>query len=105
MSSGAAGKYDNLRTYYSYIMASKSGVLYIGVTGNLGARVLQHKSGKGGDFTRRYRVSRLIYFEEFGSPREAIARETELKGWRRSKKLELIRSRNPRWLDLSVEWL
>jgi putative endonuclease len=93
------------RTYYSYIMASKSGVLYIGITGDLMTRVLQHKSGNGGDFTSRYRVTRLLYFEEFSTPREAIARESELKGWRRSRKLEPIRSRNPRWIDLGAEWL
>jgi putative endonuclease len=68
------------------------------------ARVLQHKSGKGGYFTSRYRVTRLLYFEEFSDPREAIARESELKGWRRSRKLALIRSRNPRWIDLGAEW-
>ena len=92
------------RIYYTYIMASKSGVLYVGVTGDLATRVFQHKEGKTPGFTARYRITRLLYYERFGSPSEAIARETEMKGWRRSKKVELIRSRNPRWHDLTLEW-
>ncbi len=93
------------RVYYAYIMGSRSGVLYIGMTGYLIVRVLQHKSSEVPGFTSRYRITRLLYFEEFGSPTEAIAREKELKGWSRSRKLELIRSTNPKWNDLSAEWL
>lgn len=93
------------RVYYTYIMGSRSGVLYVGITGDLMTRVLQHKSGAVPGFTSRYRVTRLLYFEEFGSPSEAIAREKELKGWRRKRKLDLMRSTNPKWKDLSAEWL
>jgi len=93
------------RIYYTYILRSKSGVLYIGVTGNLEARTLQHKEHAFPGFTSRYRITRLLYFEEFGSPLEAIAREKQLKGWCGSKKLELIRSKNPRWQDLGAQWL
>jgi len=67
------------RTYYVYIMASKSRVLYIGVTGFLMQRVLQHRAGEGGEFTRRYRVHRRVYFQSFHNVGDAIARETELK--------------------------
>jgi putative endonuclease len=95
----------NPRIYYTYILASKSGVLYIGVTGKLEARTLQHKEHVLPGFTERYRITRLLYFEEFGSPLEAIAREKELKGWCRRKKLDLIRSKNPKWQDLGTEWL
>jgi putative endonuclease len=92
------------RTYYTYIMGSLSGVLYIGMTGDLASRVCQHKGPKTAGFTARYKVTRLLHYEEFGSPLAAIARETELKGWRRSRKLELIGSRNPSWRDLSEGW-
>ena len=93
------------RVYYTYIMGSRSGVLYVGITSDLMTRTLQHKIRATPGFTSHYRVTRLLYFEEFGSPNEAIAREKELKGWRRRKKLDLIRSTNPRWNDLSAEWL
>jgi len=92
------------RVYYTYIMGSFSGVLYVGVTGDLMSRVMQHKSGRTPGFTSWYRVTRLLYFEEFGNPVEAIGREKEIKGWRREKKLDLIATRNPKWEDLSEEW-
>jgi len=88
------------RTNYVYIMASKSRVLYIGVTGFLVQRVLQHRAGEGGEFTRRYRVHRRVYFQSFHNVGDAIARETELKKWRRDKKIALIEERNPTWEDL-----
>jgi putative endonuclease len=92
------------RTYYVYIMASKSRVLYIGVTGFLVQRVLQHRTGEGGEFTRRYRVHRRVYFQSFHNVGDAIARETELKKWRRDKKIALIEERNPPWEDLAEGW-
>ena len=92
------------RTYYVYIMASKSRVLYIGVTGFLMQRVLQHRAGEGGEFTRRYRVHRRVYFQSFHNVGDAIARETELKKWRRDKKIALIEERNPTWEDLAEGW-
>jgi putative endonuclease len=83
------------RTYYVYIMASKSRVIYVGVTGFLMARVLRHRTGEGGAFTRRYQVHRLVYFATFRNVGDAIARETLIKKWRREKKVALIEERNP----------
>ena len=92
------------RTYYVYIMASKSRVLYVGVTGFLMPRVLRHKAGEGGAFTSRYRVYRLVYFESFHNIGDAISRETAIKAWRREKKVALIREANPTWEDLAADW-
>ena len=92
------------RTYYVYIMASKSRVVYVGVTGFLMARVLRHRAGEGGVFTGRYRVERLVYFQSFRNVGDAIARETEIKKWRREKKVALIEERNPTWEDLAQGW-
>jgi putative endonuclease len=84
-----------------YILASKSGVLYIGVTSKLIPRFLQHKSKETEGFTAKYNVNRLVYFEKFGDIRLAIAREAQLKGWKRTKKMALIERTNPSWRDLS----
>jgi putative endonuclease len=92
------------RSYYVYIMASKSRVLYVGVTGFLMARVLRHRAGEGGEFTRRYQVHRLVYFATFRSVGDAIARETKIKNWRRQKKVTLIEERNRTWEDLADGW-
>ena len=92
------------RRYYVYILASKGRVLYVGVTGFLMARVLRHKAGGGGAFTRKYRVHRLVYYHGFQNVGDAIARETEIKKWRREKKVALIRAENPTWEDLSAGW-
>ena len=90
--------------YHVYIMASRSRVLYVGVTGFLMSRVLRHKSGHGGAFTRKYRVHRLVYTQAFQNIGDAIARETQIKGWTRDKKLTLIRFHNPTWEDLAEGW-
>jgi putative endonuclease len=90
-----------MRTYYVYIMASRSRVLYVGVTNDLARRVSEHKRGRNAGFTSRYRVTRLVYFEEFADVRDAIAREKAIKGWRRSRKVALIEGRNPTWCDLT----
>src|SRR5208337_4514181 len=92
------------RTYYVYILASRSRVLYIGITSRLWARVREHRSGDFGGFTRQYRVHRLVYFESFSSVNAAISREKQLKRWRREKKVALIERENPTWEDLSAEW-
>jgi putative endonuclease len=92
------------RTYYVYIMASKSRVLYVGVTGFLMVRVLRHRAGEGGEFTRRYQLHRLVYFATFRNVGDAIARETEIKKWRREKKVTLIEERNRTWEDLADGW-
>ncbi|HET7205629.1 MAG TPA: GIY-YIG nuclease family protein [Terriglobales bacterium] len=91
---------DRERYYYVYIMASLSGTLYVGVTNSIGRRVQQHKRGEGSAFTSRYRVNRLVYYESFRYIINAISREKEIKGWKRSKKVELIESLNPGWRDL-----
>jgi putative endonuclease len=92
------------RTYYVYIMSSKNRVLYVGVTGFLMARVLRHRAGEGGEFTRHYLVHRLVYFQSFHNVGDAIARETAIKKWRREKKVALIEERNPTWEDLAEGW-
>ena len=93
-----------MRQYYVYIMASRFGVLYTGVTRNLPQRVQQHREGTRPGFTSEFRVTRLVYFEVCGEPLVAIAREKEIKRWRRQKKLALIRSKNPGWTDLAAGW-
>lgn len=85
-------------------MASKSRTLYVGVSGFLMARVLHHKSGECEGFTQRYNVNRLVYYEVFQYVNNAIARETEIKNWRREKKVALIEADNPTWKDLSADW-
>ena len=92
------------RSYCVYIMGSLSGTLYVGVTGNLHKRVFEHKFHRGAGFTHKYDVERLLYWESFDDVLNAIDREKQLKGWRRSKKIALIESVNPQWLDLSREW-
>ena len=92
-----------VKTYHVYILASASRVLYIGVTGDLLHRVREHKEKRVPGFTARYRVTLLAYFEAFGDIRIAIAREKQLKGWLRSRKIALIESFNPHWQDLAAE--
>src|SRR2546430_16658897 len=90
-----------IRGYWIYIMASRSRVLYTGVTNDLARRVNEHKQSLIACFTRRYRITRLVYFEEYGDIRDAIAREKQIKGWVRSRKIKLIEERNPIWDDLA----
>ena len=92
------------RTYFVYIMSSPSRTLYTGVTNNLERRVFEHKEKKLGSFTARYRVTSLVYYEEFSDIGEAISREKEIKIMLRSRKIELIESMNPEWKDLSEKW-
>ena len=88
--------------YAVYIMASLQRVLYIGVTGKLETRVEEHKAHTyPRSFTALYNVTRLVYVEWYDQIADAIAREKQIKGWRRSKKVALIRSINPEWADLS----
>lgn len=93
-----------MNQYFVYIMSSLTGTLYVGVTNNLARRVYQHKAKEIEGFTKRYSVDRLVYFEQFSDVRDAIVRENSVKKWRRSKKIELIKSMNPTWKDLSEEW-
>ena len=92
------------KRYYVYILASKSRVLYVGVTGFLMSRVMQHKTAEADGFSQRYKVNRLVYYETFQYVNNAIARETEIKKWRREKKVALIKLLNPRWEDLAAAW-
>ena len=88
---------------FVYLLAGKSGALYVGVTNNLFLRVLRHRQKKIDGFTKRYNVTRLVYFEQFADIREAIAREKQIKGWLRERKVALIESKNPTWRDLFDE--
>jgi len=92
------------RLYHFYFMASDSGTLYVGVTGNLEGRAEQHKSGKTEGFTKKYRCHKLVYFEEFEDVEQAILREKQVKKFSRIKKELLIRSVNPGWRDLGKDW-
>jgi putative endonuclease len=93
------------RTYWVYIMTNRSGTLYIGVTNNLARRVYEHRQHRIPGFTTKYRIERLIHVESFGEVRGALAREKQLKGWTRARKLALIAETNPDWRDLGEEWL
>jgi len=91
-------------SYFTYMMASRSRTLYIGVTRDLRKRVSQHKWKEHEGFTSRYNCDRLVWFERHQYVQLAIAREKELKGWSRSKKIALIELLNAAWVDLSREW-
>jgi putative endonuclease len=92
-----------MRTYWTYILASRSRRLYIGVTSNLLRRIYEHRAEPSG-FCARFHTVRLVYFESAASPRDAIAREKQLKGWRREKKIALIEEWNAGWLDRPAHW-
>jgi putative endonuclease len=90
--------------YWVYIVASLSGTLYVGMTNNLFRRVLEHRSGEFEGFASRYGCNRLVYHEGFDDVLTAIDREKQLKGWRRAKKIALIKVKNARWDDLAEKW-
>ncbi|MCB2199425.1 GIY-YIG nuclease family protein [bacterium] len=90
------------KTYYVYIMTNRNNtVLYTGVTSNLLRRVEEHKHGVGGAFSKKYKLCKLLYYREFSEVRDAINEEKRIKGGSRRKKIELIQSVNPKWVDLS----
>ena len=91
-------------SYFTYIMASRSHTLYIGVTSDLHKRVFQHKWKEHDGFTAKYNCDRLVWFEGHQEIARAITREKVLKGWRRAKKIALIEATNPVWADLSRDW-
>ena len=93
-----------MRVYYVYVMASRSRVLYTGVTNDLARRVNEHKQGLTPGFTTRYRITRLVYYEEFADVRDAIAREKQIKAWTRARRISLVEGRNPSWQDLAAQW-
>ena len=93
-----------MRQFYVYIMTNHSRTLYTGMTNDLLRRVAEHKQKLIPGFTARYNVTRLVYYEETPDVRSAIAREKQIKGWVRAKKVALIEAANPQWRDLSAEW-
>ena len=90
--------------YFTYIVASKSRTLYIGMTSDLRHRIFEHKTKLREGFTSRYNCNRLVWFEQFNDVNVAIQREKELKGWLRSRKVALIQSTNSTWEDLAADW-
>ena len=90
-----------MRDYYVYILSNNSQVLYIGVTNNLEGRLFEHiRDRLPASFAARYNLDRLVYYEDYPTPNEAIAREKQLKGWSRDKKKKLIHTMNPMWRNL-----
>ena len=91
--------------WYVYLLASKrNGTLYIGVTNNIGRRTYEHKQKTIEGFTKKYNLTKLVYFEQFNHATNAIVAEKKIKGWLRSKKNALIESANPNWDDLSLSF-
>ena len=90
-----------MKTYFVYIMTNNSRTLYTGVTNDLARRVLQHKAAAIPGFTSKYRLTSLVYYEDTSDVLTAIAREKQIKGWLRRRKIDLIESMNPYWFDLS----
>ncbi len=93
-----------MKQYYVYIMTNKSGMLYTGVTNNLLRRVYEHKQKLVSGITKKFRITKLVYFELSSDVMAAINREQEIKDWRRAKKIALVNTVNPAWKDLSAEW-
>lgn len=104
--SGGTESMRKPKQFFVYIMTNgpRHHVLYTGITGNLPHRVFDHKNKMGSPFTTKYGLTHLVYYEMFCYPTDAIAREKQIKGWLRKKKLELIESMNPHWKDLAAEW-
>ncbi|CAI2717376.1 GIY-YIG nuclease family protein [Nitrospina watsonii] len=93
-----------MKTYYVYILTNRSGTLYTGMTNDLQRRVWEHKFSDVPGFSKKYKLDRLLYFEQTENVSAAIEREKQIKGWKRTKKLELIEAMNPMWEDLSWDW-
>lgn len=94
-----------MNSYYVYILSSRSRVLYVGVTNDIHRRVWEHKTKQVMGFSSKYNINLLVHVEETSDIHDAIEREKEIKGWRREKKIVLIEEGNPKWEDLSEEWL
>ena len=92
------------RQFYVYILTNRVRTLYVGFTNNLVRRVYEHREGLDDGFTRKYNVHWLVYYEETTDVEAAIAREKQIKRWRRSKKVALVDGMNPEWRDLSLGW-
>ena len=104
MNSTAEGSASRTRTYYVYIMASRSLNLYTGITNSIYRRALQHKRGEVDGFTRRYNINRLVYYEVFHQVGNAIAREKQIKSWTRAKRIAVIKTKNSTWVDIAEGW-
>jgi len=91
-----------VRTFYVYILASRSRTLYVGVTNDIARRLAQHRLAQSG-YSARYRCVRLVFVEAGSNAKAAIAREKQIKNWRREKKIALIQAANPAWDDLSAD--
>jgi putative endonuclease len=91
-------------TFYVYILSNDTGMLYVGITNDLKRRTYEHRSKLIPGYTRQYDINRLVYFESTANVASAIAREKQIKGWIRAKKVALIGSHNPDWADLSADW-
>jgi putative endonuclease len=94
-----------MNNYYVYILANNSKTLYIGITNNLLRRIYEHKHKLIEGFTKKYNLTKLVYYETTNSINDAIKREKQLKNWHRQWKINLIESINKEWKDLSSEWL
>ena len=94
-----------MNDYTVYILTNVTNkVMYVGITNDLERRIDEHKNGITDGFTKRYRVHKLVYYTSYSNPKDAIALEKQLKGWRREKKNRLVESMNPTWKDLSEDW-
>jgi putative endonuclease len=91
--------------YWVYILTKHCTTLYIGITSNISRRLYQHRYGDAEGFTKRYHLNRVVWLEHFRNVNDSIACEKKLKGWRRNRKIALIEQTNPRWLDLSGDWV
>jgi len=93
------------KLYYVYLLTNwNDEVMYVGVTNNLARRIYEHKNKLVEGFTKKYNITKLVYYEQTRDVNSAIAREKQIKGWRREKKNALVLANNPVWKDLSLEW-
>jgi putative endonuclease len=104
MTQASSGLIQMMKQYFVYIITNTSRTLYTGVTNNLERRVYEHRHMLIPGFTSKYNITQLVYFEETQDIHVALAREKQIKGWTRAKKVALIESVNPNWNDLSAEW-
>ena len=95
-----------MNNYYTYMITNKTNrVLYTGVTNNLERRMIEHKKGLVDGFSKKYNLTKLVYYEDCSDIKAAIEYEKKIKGWLRAKKNALVEARNPEWKDLSHDWL
>ena len=92
-----------MKSYYVYILSGRTRMLYIGITSDIARRMHQHRSGSVEGFASKFKLGRLVHLETFDDAASAITREKPVKGWTRSKKISLIESTNPKWIDLAPE--